>query len=264
VQAREPALQDLSRLERLDAPVLDEWADVARLRTVASLVDRAIGGECLVGATGWGPFTMACEFCGRERVMAALHQERSLLRDLVRRMVEISSRYFRGFVENGVRIISIGEPEASGTSISAADFEELVVPGVAALIESLKDTGVYCLLHICGDISDRLHLVPSTGAHVLSVDQHIDLRQASDAVGARMAFAGNVDPDIMGSGTSEEVDAATGQCMESAAGADNFILMTGCDIPPETPLSNIGAFFSAGKKREGGRTGTCPTVSSRG
>jgi uroporphyrinogen decarboxylase len=29
---------------------------------------------------------------------------------------------------------------------------------------------------------------------------------------------------------------------------DNFILSTGCDLPPDTPLENIKAFVKAAKK----------------
>ena len=60
---------------------------------------------------------------------------------------------------------------------------------------------------------------------------------------------GNVDPagELFG-GTPESVRAATLNVMESCRGHNNFVVSSGCDIPPLTPWDNIDAFFGAVKE----------------
>lgn len=39
--------------------------------------------------------------------------------------------------------------------------------------------------------------------------------------------------------------AATIEVLETCAGYPNFVISTGCDVPPMAPLENIDAFFAA-------------------
>ena len=43
----------------------------------------------------------------------------------------------------------------------------------------------------------------------------------------------------------EEMKKATLQLLEATAAYPNFVLSSGCDIPPYTPLANINAFYTA-------------------
>ena len=55
---------------------------------------------------------------------------------------------------------------------------------------------------------------------------------------------GNLDPvGVLRFGTPEAVRSATEKLLKLATEKDNFIISSGCDIPPETPWENIRAFF---------------------
>ena len=58
---------------------------------------------------------------------------------------------------------------------------------------------------------------------------------------------GNVDPaGELANGTPESVRTATLKLMEeSCPDNPNFIVSSGCDIPPHAPWANIDAFFAA-------------------
>ena len=49
----------------------------------------------------------------------------------------------------------------------------------------------------------------------------------------------------MKDGSPEQVRAAVGDLLERTRDFPNFVLSTGCDVPPQTPLANIDAFFGA-------------------
>jgi uroporphyrinogen decarboxylase len=55
---------------------------------------------------------------------------------------------------------------------------------------------------------------------------------------------GNVDPaGVLCFGTPDSVKKETQALLESCSQYPNFIVSSGCDIPPKTPWKNINAFF---------------------
>ena len=57
---------------------------------------------------------------------------------------------------------------------------------------------------------------------------------------------GNVDPvSTLRNGTPETVRADTLEIMNACCRHKNFLISSGCDIPPATPWENIDAFFAA-------------------
>ena len=56
---------------------------------------------------------------------------------------------------------------------------------------------------------------------------------------------GNVDPaGVLRQGTPETVKAATLAVMNKRCSYPNFVISSGCDIPPATPWENVDAFFA--------------------
>ena len=57
---------------------------------------------------------------------------------------------------------------------------------------------------------------------------------------------GNVDPvSSFRNGTPESIRNDTLQLLNSCGEHPNFVISSGCDIPPATPWENIDAFFAA-------------------
>jgi len=66
-----------------------------------------------------------------------------------------------------------------------------------------------------------------------------------------VVLIGNVNPTaVMVSESPEEIYRLTTNLIERMRPYRNFILSTGCDLPPETPLENIKAFMDAGRHVE--------------
>jgi uroporphyrinogen decarboxylase len=241
------AFADASDLDAIDIDRIALDPDVRSLWEMTARVKEAIGGHTMTGACGWGPFTLAGQMYGTEKLMSGIYKEPAAVRRVLGFCVDASTRYYRGFIENGAEIISIAEPIASGDMISRRHFEAFVVPVIRAFLDRLTHLAVYNLLHICGNITDRLDLIPGIGVDVLSVDYKVDLKKVRSAVGSKIAFAGNVNPaEVLQQGTPEDVIAASHGCIRDAGEDANFILMPGCDIPPSVPLANIRAFLGAG------------------
>ena len=72
------------------------------------------------------------------------------------------------------------------------------------------------------------------------------MREMLDKFPADVPVMGNVDPaGEIRLGTPESVRAATLSVMEACCSCPNFVISSGCDIPPAAPWENIRAFFAA-------------------
>ena len=86
----------------------------------------------------------------------------------------------------------------------------------------------------------------ATGACALHFGNRIDMAQVLKEVPEELLVMGNLDPvGIFKQGTPEQVAAATTALLEQTRGARNFVLSTGCDLPPHVPEANLRAFFEA-------------------
>ena len=54
---------------------------------------------------------------------------------------------------------------------------------------------------------------------------------------------GNIDPVCLKDASKQEVIAATNNLLEAVGDVDNFVISSGCDIPPLAKWENIDAFM---------------------
>ena len=247
-----PAIQELSELKGFDLSLIDRHKWMITLRNIIEEVQQKISGEYLIGTSSWGPFTLAGQFYGVERVMSGLYKDKAGIHALLEVMTEVAYRYLSPAIARGAEILSIAEPTASGDLISLQHFKEFVAPYLAKLNSRLKQDGALITLHICGNIRDRIVLAPELQVDLLSVDYKVDLAEAAQKLDGKTALAGNVNPVILKDGSKQDVLAATEAAIHSGSAYSRFILMPGCDVPPAAPLGNIQAFITAGAEKHFG------------
>jgi uroporphyrinogen decarboxylase len=145
-------------------------------------------------------------------------------------------------------LASIADPTASGDMISRENFARFVFPRLEKLVHLVHVAGALAMLHICGDVNDRVDLMRDTGAGVLSFDFKVDIGRARKTVAGKCAFAGNLDPvRVMLQATPEEVRRLGRESIFAHGGDHNYILMPGCDIPGQTPVENVRALLAAAR-----------------
>ena len=95
-----------------------------------------------------------------------------------------------------------------------------------------------------------LDSILSVGAAAYHFGNSVDLENdIIAAVPSDVLVMGNVDPaGVLRLGNPESVREATLELLEKCSKYDNFVLSSGCDIPPMTPFENIDAFFAASKE----------------
>ena len=235
-----PLLEAVSDIERISWERLYEDEVIRELWETARLLAQGIGVHTLVGASQWGPFTLAGHFYGVERLMRSIYKDPEAALAILDFTSELCFRYLEPFIRSGAEIVSIADPSASGDLISRTQFEHFVLPHLKKTIARLHESNVWVCLHICGNITSRLDLIPETDADLLSVDYKVDLQLVKETVGGKMAFSGNINPvGVMQNAAPADVAAACRDCLARAGSEPGYVLMPGCDIPHGVPLENI-------------------------
>jgi uroporphyrinogen decarboxylase len=193
-------------------PVVDKpvrsLADLARFRSlepsdvtyvteaVRSLVGE-LGQTPLIGFAG-APFTLASYLIeggpSREhaRTKAFMHGEPEVWHELLRRLAEIATAFLRVQIDAGVSVVQLFDSWAG--ALSAADYEQFVLPHSRAVLESLADVP---RIHFGVGTGELLALMRSAGADVVGVDWRVPLNVAASRVGPDAVLQGNLDPALL-------------------------------------------------------------------
>lgn len=245
-----PLINTPEDLNKMNLDKIDEDKTVATIRKATRLVAGRIGNEYLVTTTSWGPFTLGAQLRGVEALMRDVFKNPEFARRVVDLAADVLLKFYEPIIEEGIiDTISIADPTASGDLISRKHFEALALPYLKKVIKYMKSKNVNILLHICGNTSDKLDLIASTGATCFALDYKVDIGTAKEMLRGKMCIAGNVDPvRVLNDKKPEEVRNASMECIRKAAEGGGYVLMPGCDHPPSVPLDSIKAFIGAAKK----------------
>ena len=231
----------------LDLSELDRDPAVYTLRETARRTAEALGQAAIVAVTQWGPFTTAGQMYGLDGFLRATITSPEAVHKMTGFAVRALKQYYQPLLEHRlIGLISLADHSASSDMISRKAFAKFCLPPLMEFIEwARKAYHVDTWLHICGNTADKWDLMIDSGAVCLSLDQKVDLAMAKQVCRGRVCIAGNIDPvHVMDQGGIDDVLAAAKRCL-NAAGPDGFILTTGCEMTPTTPLGNVQAMMEA-------------------
>ncbi len=193
------------------------------------------------------PFTSAQQLVDQEAFLLGLLTEPDRVRSLLAYATRSIIRFCRAIIGAGGLPILV-DPLASGSVISADHFREFALPYEAEVIRYLHRYDLDIVLHICGDTNSIIHLMPESGADLLSIDR-IGLEPAIAGAGDRCRIIGNFDTTaIMLSQPQEVADSVAAMVLAGKTCPKGFVAATGCEVPVETPPENVRAFVRAAKE----------------
>jgi uroporphyrinogen decarboxylase len=243
-----PLINTPEDLDSLKLEDVDSNEVINNIREATKIVNGEIGDHYLVTATCWGPFTKAANLRGVEALMRDVFKNPEFVRDVVNFSSTLLERFYEPLIDDGIEVISLADPTASGDLISKKQFVDFALPALKKFVKNMNKRGAKTLLHICGNTSDKLDEIASSQAACFSLDHKVDLAMAKKELKRKICIAGNVNPvAVLNNGTPEDVKKAAEDCIEKASKGGGYILMPGCDIPPTVPLDNIRAFIDAAR-----------------
>lgn len=207
-------------------------------RLAAAELDRPLFGGCI------GPFSLAGRLYDMTELMMAMYIEPETANSLLDKCTEFLIEYVRAIKACGSAGVVMAEP-ASGL-LSNDDCMSFSSIYVRRIVEEIQDDDFAVVLHNCGNAGQCTDAMIATGAAALHFGNSIDMAEVLSKVPADLAVMGNVDPvGLMKMGSPEQVMAKVGELLKISSGHHNFVLSTGCDVPPAAPEANIRMFFSA-------------------
>jgi len=206
----------------------------------ARRLSHSIGDRTVVATSQWAPFTLGGLAYGVENLMRNIHKDKPAVHAVLEWAAELCFDYLEPFIDAGVSMISLADPTASGDLISRGQFIEFSLPYLKRVAEKIRARGVWVTVHICGNTTNRLDVIPEAGAQIMSVDYKVSLSDARRILDGKIAFAGNLNPvAIMQKETVQGVAAASREAIGKAGTTGGYLLMPGCDIPPSVPVEHV-------------------------
>jgi len=123
---------------------------------------------------------------------------------------------------------------------------------IQPIIETCQSAGVDTVYHICGNTMHIIDAMAKSGVTALSLDSPetgVDMVRAAQIAGEEVIIMGNINPTaVMKDGSADDVRHACYTLLNDMRSYPNFVISTGCDLPPGVPLENMQAFMQAARE----------------
>ena len=194
-----------------------------------------------------GPYSLAGRLLDMTEIMILCYEEPDIVETVLEKATQFLIAYAKVFKDAGANGIAMAEPAAG--ILSPGLMDEFSNPFVKRIIEAVEDETFIVLYHNCGNISFLLENIKDIDAKIYSFGNAIEMEDAMKVFPEEKMILGNIDPaGIIRNGTKEQVREETLKLLEKCGKYKNFVLSSGCDIPPMSPLENIQAFFDAAEE----------------
>ena len=192
-----------------------------------------------------GPFSLSGRLMDMTGIMMACYDSPEMVHALLDKATAFLIEYAKAFKAIGANGIVMAEPMAG---LLSPDFgDEFSSRYVKQIVDAVQDDSFVVIYHNCGGSAALMvDSIVETGAAGFHFGNAINMAEVMPQLPANVLGMGNVDPAVQFcDGTPDSVRKTTLDLMEVCAKWPNFVVSSGCDIPPATPWANIHAFFEA-------------------
>ena len=193
-----------------------------------------------------GPYSLSARLFDVSEIMMCCYDDPDAVHTVLKKATEFLIEYAKAYKDAGANGIVMAEPVAG--LLSPTLEEEFSSPYVKEIVDAVQSDDFIVIYHNCGNnVPKMLDSIISTGCAAYHFGNSVDMEKDIIAqVSADTVVMGNIDPaGTLRMGSSEKVRNETLSLLKKCAKHPNFVLSSGCDIPPMTPWDNIDAFFAA-------------------
>lgn len=192
-----------------------------------------------------GPFSLAGRLLDVTEAMIYCYEEPDMVHTLLEKVTEFLIKYAKAYKAVGAHGIVMAEPLAG--LLSPALAEEFSSEYVKKIVDAVQDDNFLVIYHNCGNSTiQTIDSILSTGSAAYHFGNAISMAEMMTHIPEDTIAMGNVDPaGEFRNGTPESIREATLKVMDACCKYPNFVISSGCDIPPLSKWENIDAFFAA-------------------
>ncbi len=235
---------DMAQAEALAVPPVGKCRTGQYVEAISKATSLIKDRPILAGVIG--PFSLAGRLLDVSEAMVLCLTEPELVHAVLEKVTAFTISYIRAYKAVGANGVVMAEPLAGILSpILAAAFSSPYVRRIASAVQDEKFIVIY---HNCGNNTLlMIDSILSTGCDAYHFGNAISMKEMLSRIPVDIPVMGNVDPaSQFMNGTPGSIQAETLRILgECAPWHPNFIISSGCDIPPMSPWENIDAFFDA-------------------
>lgn len=193
-----------------------------------------------------GPYSLAGRLLDVSEIMVLCYEEPELVHTVLKKATAFLIDYIRAYQATGAGGVVVAEPLAG--LLSPALMHEFAAPYMKQIVDAVQNEEFLVIYHNCGGaVPGLVDDIVSSGAAAYHFGNAVDMKEMLEKMPSDVVVMGNIDPaGQFRSGTPESIYQATTELMERCcAEHPNFVISSGCDIPPMAKWENIDSFFRA-------------------
>ena len=192
-----------------------------------------------------GPYSLAGRLMDVTEIMYTCYDEPETVHTVLEKVTEFLIKYCQAYKEAGANGVVLAEPLAG--LLSPALAGEFSCAYVKKIVDAVQSDDFIVIYHNCGNAVNRMvNEVVSAGCAAYHFGNAVKMEEMMAQMPADIPAMGNVDPaGQFRNGTPESIREETLAIMNACCKYPNFVISSGCDIPPASKWENIDAFFKA-------------------
>lgn len=235
-------LANVEAIEKMEVPSLSAGRIPqylkANLLAARNISDRPVFAGCI------GPFSLAGRLYDMSELMMLIYEHPDAAHQLLSKCTLFIKKYCQALKETGVGGVMMAEPAAG--LMSDKDCQTFSSDYVRYIVNEVQSDDFLVILHNCGNTGHCTQAMVATGAAAYHFGNKCLMEEVIREVPSTALAMGNIDPvSIFKDGTPEQMCQTVLDLLEKMRDYPNFVLSSGCDTPPQTPLANVDAFFKA-------------------
>jgi len=200
-------------------------------------------GVPVIGAM-LGPFALASALFGPSEAVAAAASEPETIEALLDIVTGFLCRYAIEFRETGAWGILVAE--AAGGRLAPEGLTRFSAPFIKRIVKAAETPDFAVIVHDGQAAAGHLDALLESGASLYHFGPAMDVAGVLSRISPDVILGGNLETGLVFQrGTAQAAGEATRALLEATRPYRNFIVSSGGDIPPGSPLANLNAFFRA-------------------
>lgn len=239
-------LDTLADAEALPVPPVGAGRTGKYIDAIAKALELITDRPVFAGVIG--PFSLSGRLMGMTEIMVNCYTEPELVHRTLEKTTSFLTDYILAYKAIGAHGVLLAEPAAG--LLSAQLMEEFSGDYVKRIVAAAQDDDFAIIYHNCGNSTSQmtreLAEINAMGYHFGNA---VSMKEMVEKMPPHVLVMGNISPaDVFRGGDPALVRAETLRVMQDCCAHDNFVISSGCDIPPATSWENIDAFFAAAEE----------------
>jgi uroporphyrinogen decarboxylase len=204
-----------------------------------NLADKYVIASCI------GPYSLAGRLVSMTELMVGCYEDPDAVGALINICADYLTRYILNLKSAGADGVVMAEPAAGLLSHEfAAEFS---CDYVKKIIDKVNEDFLF-IYHNCGYVTKMAGELQNIGADIYHFGNAVDISEMLDLMPSDTIISGNINPVMLTDSDCLSVKTTVSDLLNKCDKYSNFVLSTGCDVPPKAKFGNINAYFDAVKE----------------